>query len=184
MTMPNDRQHFSTPCIALHWLMAVLLVATAATMELKGLYPKGSAGRDTLQSMHYMLGASVFLLVWLRLLARAVGTTPPITPTLPVWQARFSHWVQWALYVLMIGLPVLGLLTLSANGKPVSLLWGLQMPLLPMVQNRDTTLWFKELHETGATVGYALVGLHTAAALVHHYFQHDNTLLRMLPGRR
>ena len=57
------------------------------------------------------------------------------------------------------------------------------MPLLPMVSNRDTTLWLKELHETGATLGYALVALHSAAALLHHYFQHDNTLLRMLPGR-
>jgi cytochrome b561 len=35
-----------------------------------------------------------------------------------------------------------------------------------------------------ATLGYYLVGLHAAAALVHHYFQHDNTLLRMMPGRR
>lgn len=163
--------------------MAALLVATAATMELKGIYPKGSPERDALKAVHYMLGASVFILVWLRLLARAVGTTPPIAPALPVWQARFSHLVQGALYALMVSLPVLGLLTLSVNGKPVSLLWGLQMPLLPTVPNRDTTLWFKELHETGATLGYALVALHSAAALVHHYLQRDNTLLRMLPGR-
>ena len=183
MTPQNQRLHFSTPSIALHWLMAVLLVAAAATMEFKGIYPKGSPERDALKAVHYMLGASVFILVWLRLLARAVGTTPPITPALPVWQARFSHAVQWALYGLMVALPVLGLLTLSANGKPVPLLWGLQMPLLPLTPDRDTTLWFKDLHETGATVGYALVALHSAAALVHHYLQHDNTLLRMLPGR-
>ena len=184
MTLQNNRQHFSPPSIALHWLIAVLLVATAATMELKGIYPKGSPERDALKGVHYLLGASVFILVWLRLLARAVGTTPPITPALPVWQARFSHAVQWALYALMIALPVLGLLTLSAAGKPVSLLWGWQLPLLPLAKNSDTARWFKDLHETGATVGYVLVGLHTAAALVHHYFQHDNTLLRMLPGRR
>ena len=183
MALQNQRQHFSPPSIALHWLMAVLLVATAATMELKGVYPKGSAERELLKTTHYMLGASVFILVWLRLLARAVGTTPPITPALPVWQARFSHAVQWALYALMVALPMLGLLTLSANGKPVSLLWGLPMPLLPLAQSRDTALWFKDLHETGATLGYGLVALHSAAALVHHYFQHDNTLLRMLPGR-
>ena len=183
MALQNQRQHFSPPSIALHWLMAVLLVATAATMELKGVYPKGSAERELLKTTHYMLGASVFILVWLRLLARAVGTTPPITPALPVWQARFSHAVQWALYALMVALPMLGLLTLSANGKPVSLLWGLQMPLLPLAQSRDTALWFKDLHETGATLGYGLVALHSAAALVHHYFQHDNTLLRILPGR-
>ena len=182
--MQNPQQRYSSLSIALHWLMAVALVATAATMELKGVYPKGSAGRDALKALHYMLGASVFILVWLRLVARAVGTTPPIKPALPVWRDRFSHLMQWALYLLMAALPVLGLLMLSASGKPVSLLWGLQLPLLPLTESRDTASWLKDLHETGATVGYVLVGLHTAAALLHHYVQHDNTLLRMLPGRR
>lgn len=174
---------FSAWSIALHWLMAVLLVATAAAIELKGIYPKGSAERELLKTVHFMLGASVFTLVWLRLLARARGTTPSITPALPAWQALFSHAVQWVLYALMIGLPVLGWLILSANGKPVTLLGGMQMPLLPMTPNRDTVLFFKDIHETGGTVGYGLVALHSAAALVHHYFQRDNTLLRILPGR-
>ena len=176
--------HFSRTSIALHWLMAVLLVATAASMEFKGIYPKGSPERDVLKVVHYLLGAGIFALVWLRLLARAGGNTPPISPPLPAWQVWFSHAVQWALYALMVALPVLGWLTLSANGKPVALLWGLQMPLLPMVADRATVLWFKGLHENGAALGYGLVALHSAAALVHHYFQRDNTLLRMLPGRR
>ena len=84
---------------------------------------------------------------------------------------------------ILVALPVLGWLILSANGKPVTLLGGLQMPLLPMTPNRESTLLFKEIHETAATVGYGLVALHSAAALVHHYFQRDNTLLRMLPKR-
>ncbi|MDI9769567.1 cytochrome b561, partial [Pantoea dispersa] len=29
-----------------------------------------------------------------------------------------------------------------------------------------------------------LIGLHAAAALVHHYLIKDNTLLRMMPSRR
>jgi cytochrome b561 len=44
-------------------------------------------------------------------------------------------------------------------------------------------LRFKEIHETAATLGYGLVAIHSAAALVHHYFQRDNTLLRMVPKR-
>lgn len=41
----------------------------------------------------------------------------------------------------------------------------------------------KDLHEALATGGYALIGLHAAAALLHHYVIHDNTLVRMLLGR-
>ena len=183
MTTSSHTGRFSSSSIAMHWLMAVLLVATVSAIEFKDIYPKGSAGRELLKTLHFMLGASIFALVWLRLLARWWGTTPRITPAIPAWQATFSHAVQWALYALMVALPVLGWLILSANGKPVTLLGGLQMPLLPMTPSRESTLLFKEIHETGATIGYGLVALHTAAALVHHYVQGDNTLLRMLPKR-
>ncbi len=44
--------------------------------------------------------------------------------------------------------------------------------------------WVKEIHETGGTVSYLFIGMHAAAALFHHYFVRDNTLLRMLPTRK
>jgi cytochrome b561 len=50
-----------------------------------------------------------------------------------------------------------------------------------MAENKDAANWIKEVHETGATAGYFLVVLHALAALYHRYFQHDNTLRRMLP---
>ena len=184
MTPDTLAQHYSRWSIALHWLMAVLLVATAATMELKGIYPKGSAGRALLMSVHYVLGLSVFSLVWLRLLARAQGPSPAIAPLPPAWQTLLGHIVHLALYALMIGLPFLGWMALSAKGAPVALPGGLALPLLPISESKETARWFKDLHETGATVGYVLVGLHAAAALFHHYVQRDNTVLRMLPGAR
>jgi len=48
-------------------------------------------------------------------------------------------------------------------------------------ENKALADLFKEIHETGATVGYFLIGLHAAAALFHHYVVRDNTLRRMLP---
>ena len=41
----------------------------------------------------------------------------------------------------------------------------------------------EEIHEFIGTLGYYLIGLHTVAALAHHYFMRDDTLLRMLPWR-
>lgn len=184
MTQNTFVHRYSRWSIALHWLMAVLLVATAATMELKGIYPKDSAGRALLRSVHFGLGLSVFVLVWLRLLARALGNTPVITPAPPAWQAMLGHLVQVALYALMICLPLLGWMALSAKGAPVTLPGGVGLPLLPITESKETATWIKELHETGATVGYVLVGLHAAAALFHHYVQRDDTVLRMLPGTR
>lgn len=80
---------------------------------------------------------------------------------------------------LMIGLPVLGWLILSA--KAATPLWGYNLPPL-MSPNASTAKWLKNLHELGATAGYFLIGAHAAAALFHHYVIRDNTLARILPG--
>ena len=85
-----------------------------------------------------------------------------------------------ALYALMIGMPLLGWLVLSAEGDPIPF-FGLQLP--PLIgPNEGLEETIKEIHETFGTVGYFLIGLHAAAALFHHYFVRDNTLKRMLPG--
>ena len=181
ITPPSTR--YTGASIALHWLMALLLAATVAAIELKGLYPKGSAGRELLKSTHVLLGMSVFALVWLRLLARGWSTAPAIAPPPPAWQQHLGHLVHAALYFLMIARPLLGWLSLSAKGQPIALPWGLELPRL-IAENRETAHRLKELHEALATAGYGLVGLHAAAALAHHYLVHDNTLRRMLPGAR
>lgn len=87
-----------------------------------------------------------------------------------------------ALYAFMIIMPLLGWLLLSAESKPVPF-FGLE---LPAMVGADAALAdsLETLHETIVAAGHYLVGLHAVAALFHHYFLHDNTLLRMLPQLR
>ena len=167
--------------IGFHWLMLVLIAAVYASMEFKSIFPRASASRQMMATWHYMLGLSVFYLVWLRLLVRLQGVEPAIEPPLPKWQAVASKVAHWALYALMIGLPVLGWLTLSAKGLPVPF-FGLELPAL-IEKNPDLAKLFKDIHETVATVGYVLIAGHAAAALFHHYVRRDITLRRMISGR-
>ena len=163
--------------ILLHWLMLVLIVAVYASMEFKSIFPKASAGREAMATWHYILGLSVFFLAWLRLLVRLGGSAPAIEPALPAWQAKIAKAVHWALYALMIALPLLGWMTLSAKGTSVPF-FGIELPAL-VGESRAQAKWLKEIHETLATAGYALIGLHAAAALYHHYLKRDNTLRLM-----
>ncbi|MDP3141776.1 MAG: cytochrome b/b6 domain-containing protein, partial [Methylotenera sp.] len=73
-------------------------------------------------------------------------------------------------------------LLLSAAGKPIPF-FGLELPAL-VSKNKNLADLIKQIHETGGTVGYFLVGFHAVAALFHHYVVRDNTLLRMLPKRK
>lgn len=181
MSWKNDEHRYGGLSIALHWLMLALMIGVYACIELKGNFPKGSEPRELLKHWHFMLGLAIFALAWLRLLARLIAPTPKIVPAIPAWQAILSKVVHLGLYVLMIGAPLAGWLILSAAGKPIPF-FGLELPAL-IGLNPPLAGQIKEVHEFVGVAGYALIALHAAAALVHHYVMRDNTLTRMLPGR-
>lgn len=181
MNWRNTESRYGSLSIGLHWLMLLLIAGVYACIELRGNFPKGSDIREGLKTWHFMLGLSILVLVLVRLAAHFIGTVPRIEPDPPKWQSLFAKLMHIALYALMIGMPLLGWLTLSAEGKLVPF-FGLQLPSL-VGESKSIAGWAKELHETGGTVGYFLIGLHAAAALFHHYVVRDNTLRRMLPSR-
>jgi cytochrome b561 len=174
-------QRYSRLSIALHWFTLALLIGVYACIELREMYPRGSDPREALKMWHFMLGLTVFALVWVRFAARLMGKTPPIVPPAPKWQMAAATIVEFALYGLMVVLPLLGWLTLSAEGDAIPF-FGLQLPAL-VAKNEQLAERTEELHTALATIGYFLIGLHAAAALFHHYVQRDSTLKRMLPAR-
>lgn len=167
--------------IVLHWLMFLLIASAYAFIELRVIFDKGTEARDTMKSLHYMMGMTVFILVWLRLLARAIYRRPPIQPA----PYKVQHWaatvVHLALYVFMIGMPLAGWAMLSGYGDPVPF-YGLELPAL-IGPDRPLAKQLQELHGTVGEVGYYVIGAHAAAALFHHYVLHNDTLKRMLPWR-
>lgn len=181
MSWRNNINRYGSLSIGLHWLMFLLLIAVYVSIELHEIYPKGSALREALKTWHFMLGLSVFALVWLRLLGLMMGSLPRIDPDPPKWQKLSAKAVHLALYAFMIGMPLLGWLMLSAEGESIPL-FGLHLPTL-IGPDSGLAESIEEIHEAGGTAGYFLVGLHTIAALFHHYIVRDNTLVRMLPKR-
>ena len=181
MNWRNTTDRYGLLSIGLHWLMLLLIVAVYACIELRGLYPKGSDPREALKAWHFMLGLSIFVLVFLRLAVRLGTPVPRIVPDPSRWQKLSATFMHAGLYALMIGMPLVGWLLLSAEGKAIPF-FGLEIPAL-IDQNKDLAGRLKEIHETAGTVGYFLIGFHAAAALFHHYFLRDNTLQRMLPSK-
>ena len=181
MSITATSGRYSRLSIAMHWLMALLIVAVYACMELKGNFPKGSEPRELLKHWHFMLGLSVLALALLRLVVNALGKTPPIVPEPPRAQQLMAKLMHLDLYTMMLGMPLAGWLLLSAAGKPIPF-FGLQLPAL-IAENKSTAGLIKEVHEAVGNLGYLLIGLHAAAALYHHHVVRDNTLRRMLPWR-
>ncbi len=182
MRWKNNASYYGSLSIAMHWLMLALLIAVYATIELREWYPKGSDPREALKHWHFMLGLSVLLLLGLRVVARLIaGPVPGIRPPPGVWVQRMAALMHLALYVFLLAMPVLGWLTLSAKGKPIPF-FGLEPPAL-IGADKSLAHTLEDIHKTIGAIGYWLIGLHAAAALIHHYLLRDNTLRRILPAR-
>lgn len=180
MTSPAPTNRYSTASIILHWLMLLLLIAVYSAIELREFYPRGTDTREAFKSWHFMLGLSVFALVWVRIVARLVSPSPPKLDE-PAWRHLSAKAVHVALYALMIGMPLAGWTILSAEGAVIPF-WGLELPAL-VAPDEALADQVEEIHALVGTIGYWLIGLHAAAAVFHHYFLKDGLLFRMAPVR-
>lgn len=176
------QKRYPNSAILLHWLVLVLVIAAYACILLRENYERGSDIREGLKTWHFMLGLSVLgttiLRGWLR---GVVWKTPPITPPPPPALHLLSIAAHVAIYGWLFAMPAAGWVILSAEGDPIPF-WGINLPPVTHV-DKNLAEQVEEIHELGGTIGYFLLGLHAAAALFHHYFMRDDTLVRMLPRR-
>lgn len=135
---------------------------------------------DALYSTHKLLG---FLVLWLsagRLIYRLVHGAPPDEPTLEWWQKAASHLVHWALYGLLLIVPLLGWIGISLF--PSLTVFGLfDLPALAP-PNEEAAKRVLFVHGWLAILLALLVCGHIAAALFHYFIRKDGVLRRMLPG--
>jgi cytochrome b561 len=167
---------------AAHWLTAAL-IAFAYTMAF-AIDAAGSAGQLAWYLMlHRSAGIAIAFFTVVRLHIRARATLPPWPATLPRWQQRAAVASEKALYGLLMVQPALGLAGSLLRGNAV--LFGFALPqLLP--RDRALARQILAVHHGVGLCLLALIAVHIAAALHHHFVRGDDILLRMLPrtGRR
>jgi cytochrome b561 len=161
--MATRPARWSRAQIALHWAVAVLILAAWLTGEGMGAAfrarlatPDAFPGFTT----HTLIGGAVLLLVLARLVLRAVQGAPAPVPGTSPRMAQAATWGHRLLYALMLGVPALG-----------AAAWygGLEAPA--------------EGHEALGNAILFVAGAHALVALAHHYVLRDDTLRRMLPQR-
>ncbi|MCT9809770.1 cytochrome b [Acidovorax sp. Be4] len=170
----------------LHWILALALIA-AIGMGLYMVSLSFSPLRLKLYNWHKWLGVSILLLSLLRLGWR-LSHRPPALPAsmqaaMPAWQQTAHHATHVALYALFFAVPLLGWAYSSAAGFPIVFLGLVPLPdWVPASESLAELL--KPLHQWSAYALAALIVLHIAAALKHHFIDRDGLMQRMLPGQR
>ena len=175
----NALTRYTHTAISLHWLMALGLLGTAAV----GVYMSDlslTPMKLKIDSWHKWAGVTLFLLALLRIVWRLTHRPPAPPKNMPAWQHRAAEATHWALYGLMLAIPLSGWLMSSAKGFQ-TVYFGF-LPLPDLLQ-KDTDLGdlLKQVH---MFFNLCLAGLllgHVGAAIKHHLIDRDEVLSRMLP---
>jgi cytochrome b561 len=195
MAVFNTKQSWGWPARILHWGIAgVILFVLGLGVYMVELMPDDGSSATLLAKIplyqtHKSWGFLVILLVLARMLWRASNRrTPELPDGMSGWERRAAQGAHWALYILIIAVPVSGWLMVSASplqdlGYVSNQVFGYDMP--DPFPSGDEALegLFKSIHFwLVIALGLVLVG-HVGGALKHHFVSRDNVLKRMLFGR-
>ncbi len=180
MAKAGNRPVYTGTAKTLHWLIVALLIGQfifAWTMPHIGRNPQVT----TLISLHFTFGVSIIAVAIVRLGWRLTHGEPAPEEGLPPWQQQSARITHWLLYVLLFVVPILGWMNASYRDMPVAM-FGVELPKL-LATRAPGFGWTGDVHSLLANYAMlAVVGLHVAAALYHHFMRGDRVLQRMLPG--
>ena len=171
-------QRFNPLQRTLHWLMAICILA----MLFIGVGMASTVASDylTLVNIHKPLGIAILVLALIRLVVRLRYGAPPLPLDLPEPMKLAAYLSHYALYALMIAMPLIGWAMLSAAEYPVVLWPGVWLPrILPLDPSLHTFLW--NAHFYLAFLFFALILMHLAAALFHGLIRRDGVFDSMAP---
>ena len=177
----NSETRYGVVAKSFHWLMAILIIAIFAL----GLYMVELSYydrwyKDSLE-IHKSTGLLIALLWLLRLTWKKTSIAPK-TLSLHGWETKIAHLAHFGLYLLMALICVSGYLISTADGDGISFYGLFDVPASVTGENQEDTAG--AIHKYLAWALIALVALHVAGALKHHFIDKDNTLRRMIPFGR
>ncbi|MDO8272248.1 MAG: cytochrome b/b6 domain-containing protein [Gammaproteobacteria bacterium] len=177
---------YATGSRILHWLVAALVFVLVPV----GIWMAGRAEMDifddltnTLYAWHKAIGATVLVLMVIRIIVKQRYGSPPYSATLSRRQTVAATSLHHLLYLLLVLTPLLGwagvtafpaLITLGGYNLPA-------MPLVPEDQALATRLF--EIHGAFALLLATLIIGHIGAALIHLVIRKDGVFQRMWFGR-
>jgi cytochrome b561 len=177
MRWRNTAQQYGWISIALHWLMALVIVAMFALgvwMRTLGYY---DAWYHAAPDIHKSAGMLLLFVLLFRWLWRMLNVRPALTGN--AWEQFMALGVHHLHYILLLLLMVTGYLIPTAEGVGIDVFGWFTVPAL-MSFNKDTADLVGAIHKYTAWAVIGLAGIHTAAALKHHFVDKDDILLRML----
>jgi cytochrome b561 len=175
--------------IILHWIIAALMVVNIGLIWSVDFLPDERV-RPIIDA-HKSFGISVLGLAILRILWRVAHRPPPMPISYPLWEKTSAHAAHFALYLLILALPISGWMHDSAwkdaAANPMQLFGLLPWPRIGAIAGLDPQIkeilhdLFGHVHTWLSYGFYMLLALHVGGALKHQFLDREPELQRMSP---
>lgn len=178
MALKSTQDRYGTVAITIHWAAAALIVALLIT----GFRVSGAAdpaAKAVFLRFHAAMGVAILVLTLARIAWWWFADRKPLpVADQPRLMHRAATSVHVLFYIVIIGLAAsgIGMMVLSGAGPIV---FGGASGALPDFWNYPPRV----PHGIGVRVLIALLILHVAGALYHHFIRGDRLLARMGIGR-
>jgi cytochrome b561 len=175
----NNKSSYGLVAILLHWLGAVAVVGAFVL----GVWVTQLTYYDSWYTRAIDLHHSIGLLLLITMLGRVIWRTVNVIPDdeagMSIVQRKAAHGVHLLLYVLVFVSIASGYLISTADGRSIDLFGHLSIPaIVTDMQNQADISGI--VHWYVALALITLTGLHTLAALKHHFIDRDRTLKKIL----
>ena len=165
---------YNSTARTLHAVIAVLVIVNLAI----GLAHDALEKTINLIPLHKSIGFTVLALTIGRIVWRFTWKTPDYDPALRRFDLVVAKTVHGVFYALLLVIPMTGWIFSSAGKYPLA--WfGLPIPKFALTKADPIVGLSNEGHEILGYLMLALVVLHIAAALRHHFILRDGVLRRM-----
>ncbi len=179
MSLRNGPDEYGLVTRTIHWTMMLLVIGQLA-LGLRISDMKPGLANLWLYGLHKTTGFGILALIVFRIVWHI--TSPPPHPigsrNAAFWAARAAH---WAIYVLLIAIPLTGWAGSSATGIDVMIADRWTVPSLVQPSEAGEAFWFR-MHDILTKVLMALITIHMLAAFKRE-MEGDGTLTRMLKGK-
>ena len=180
-SITNSTTRYGWGAIILHWLIALIFIGQFGLGFVMVRLTSQRTAFELIQ-LHKSFGFLLLGLVVLRIAWRLGNVWPPLPRSVGTLERRAAPLAHLALYAFQLALPLSGWALVSVSMLEIpSLPFNLfVMPNLPLAESDGAESFWAAAHWYLAYAGMALVALHVAAALRHHFQLRDGVLTRMI----
>ncbi len=196
MSVKNTADNYGSIAKTLHWVTALLFLGAYISVYYRDWFTEEKTPENwTALQLHLSIGVTIAIVVALRIIWRMTNRTPDLEPGTRL-EHLAAHLGHYALYAIMIILPVTGYMGTGVNTE-YFLMFDIPKfdgtPLFELLVSNGLGMTFEEFEKPmdfihkkilGEWLAWILIVGHALAALYHHFVRKDRTLKKMTNSKQ